>query len=984
MLLLDRFRSPLRSRDADVRRQYVENLAEHETDTLVGVACGDPDAGVRAEAVQRLKAPRLLLQIVAEASDPDVRELARKRSEHLLVRIAADNRDLGESQRALELIEPLPAVARVACRAHFRPVWSEAVARLVGAEGDVGRDEALTRVAATAKAPQARKQALAAVRGQAALARVALSAKAKHVAQAATRRLVDPDELLRVAEKAPTAKVRGLARRLFDERVPADHPEQVRAREARIREWLDRLEALQARGGAAGARRALLDRARALVGEGPVEPELLARLEAAETASTRTAARPGLAHRMLVPPTVVARAAPAPDRMPKEAASVLARLEDPAEELTLAQVDACDQQLGRLLGDSPDGAADRWRSAVKSARDRAWERKRQRIAAFRFEEMVDQAKALAKSAEGGVSGRDAGLARKDWAGLKKRFERLALPQGADPAPFHEAMERVDAALTGVEEERQRKRRKAEKRLERLEERLAALETAEPFRLGQAESALRDLAALRSSDAWRFAGPERQGRLQRSQAALMPRLREARELREWQFWSNLDEQQELLRKARALLEVKDLRRVDRELTRLEHSWFRARHTRGEQGQEIWDEWTEVCAELLERVGPIREAAEQEQNRRLEALASLVVRAESIAESADPKRVAEMRGLMTSWRENSKGLGKQTDALWKRFHSANDQYFTQWKKARKRHVAELEANVPVREELISQARKLEDVADAGQVRSAVRDLMRAWKEAPPIPRKRSDPLWEEFRTACDRARDRFRDGAARNGGSGKGVATCLKPEEEQALREALAGLAALDPGERARAAEPIWSEYRRLYRDPAPGSERRTGVPAIEREFVASLQDAFEASPDTFAGTRFDQHRLIGRLEARLAETRALDSRSAKAPARGGAAQLAAHLERSLRRGGAADRDAEAREAANAAARTLERARLSGPAVAPAARACLADIEKLARRLIAKAPRTPPGPTGFSGPRRGKGRRRPFRSRPMEYASPPGRD
>ena len=223
---------------------------------------------------------------------------------------------------------------------------------------------------------------------------------------------------------------------------------------------------------------------------------------------------------------------------------------------------------------------------------------------------------------------------------------------------------------------------------------------------------------------------------------MPRLREARELREWRHWSNLEEQAELIRRARALAEVEDLERVDRELAALERAWHKARHTGRDRGQELWEEWGKVREGILERIGPLREAAERELGEKLDGLRAIVEKAEEIAESTDPRRAAELRELMPEWRQRARGIGKRSERLWKRFRAANDRYFSELKVLRKKRYEEFAANIPIREELIARAKALFEQTDAETVRNAVRDLMREWKEFAPRPPQGGRPPLGRF--------------------------------------------------------------------------------------------------------------------------------------------------------------------------------------------------------------------------------------------------
>ena len=980
MSVLERLASPLRSRDPAARLRAVQKHPPEDTAALAQLARQDPDPRVRKEAVRRLEAPRVLLELSESAGDEAARRLARSRSESLLVKIAGDDRDLEESRRALALITPLRAVAEVVCRARFEAVREEALARLLASpEGEDGRDAALAVVAGRASGPALRGQALEAIASDSGLLQVAVSAEAREIAQAAVRRLEDPDLLFSVVGSGAPKSVRRLAERRARERMPEDHPERVRERESALGEVLERLAGCDP---GTGERGRLLAEAEAVAASGPVDSALADRLDGFRNASRNGAARGAGRQRLVVP---VAPPPPAPQPaaarrpVPPEAVEIMTRLEDPEAPLSADAVEAAEREGNRLLEGFAGDAAPRvrLRTAVRDARSRALERKKRRIEEFQLAELADHAVLLAGSLGDKPSESDVVPARRELGRLVRRFEKMPVTGGADAERFQKAARRAEAVVAAAEAAREERIRRSRERALDLDRRLEALEAAEPLPLEEAEAALRDLGALRSdNDLWRGAGAVRQARFQRRQAALLPRLREAREIREWRRWSNLEEQAELIRRARALAAVSDDNRVDRELAGLERAWREARHTGRERGQELWEEWGKVRGALLERVGPLRERAERELSANLDRLAALAAKAEEIADAADPRRAAEMRALMPEWREAAKGVGKKSDRIWKRFREANDRYFAEIKAARKKLVAGMTANIPIREDLIRRAKELSGSSEGDAVRNAVRELMAEWKEAPPVPKKRGDRLWEEFRDACDAARDRTR-GVGGNGAPGRDSDAAGEPdtpsaaggEAGAALRTRVAALSELPAGDRAKAAESLWSEYRRLFHQSA--SESAPGQTGAK--LLTCVRDAFQRAPESFAGTRFDQEQLASRLSSLLESLEPLARRVGPAPTEGGVVTLAEHLQRTLREGRAADRDAELREAAEAAGRLLERARAAGPALAEPAASTRTRIEKLARKIISRAP---PPPDGRDRP--GRGRSRPPRGRPAGNA------
>ena len=244
---------------------------------------------------------------------------------------------------------------------------------------------------------------------------------------------------------------------------------------------------------------------------------------------------------------------------------------------------------------------------------------------------------------------------------------------------------------------------------------------------------------------------------------------------------------------------------------------------------------------------------------------------------------------------------------------------------------------------------------------------------MPKKQGDRLWDKFRSICDAARDRQRDAADSDGDGPEAPVGANGAGEEwaAALDARIAELAATPTADRARAAETVWGECRRLRKTADARSGQLEALRKREAALADCLRAAFEQVPETFAGTRFDQETLAVRLASLLESLKPLARREDRAPAEASVATLAEHLQRTFQSGRPADRQAEAREAARNARQFLERARASGPALSAAAVANLALLEKCAETVISREPPPPDGRERRPGRRagtRGGGARR----------------
>lgn len=146
--------------------------------------------------------------------------------------------------------------------------------------------------------------------------------------------------------------------------------------------------------------------------------------------------------------------------------------------------------------------------------------------------------------------------------------------------------------------------------------------------------------------------------------------------------------------------------------------------------------------------IRERAE----RREAAIArreALITEAEDIAaRSTDWKSAGDrLKEIVEEWR-TIRGIDRKTDdALWERFASARNSFFSR----RGAHFSALDKERHAarrrKEELVKQAEKIQDSTDWGRTAQEFKDLMGKWRTAGRAHRTDDDRLWERFRAAQD---------------------------------------------------------------------------------------------------------------------------------------------------------------------------------------------------------------------------------------------
>lgn len=114
-------------------------------------------------------------------------------------------------------------------------------------------------------------------------------------------------------------------------------------------------------------------------------------------------------------------------------------------------------------------------------------------------------------------------------------------------------------------------------------------------------------------------------------------------------------------------------------------------------------------------------------------ALIKRAEELSSSTDwAATSARYRELMDEWKKAGRASRKEDDALWERFHAAQQVFYDARRAKDEAAEAEYVGNLKVKEELAAKAESLLPIKDPKAARKALRPIQEAWDEAGRVPR------------------------------------------------------------------------------------------------------------------------------------------------------------------------------------------------------------------------------------------------------------
>ncbi len=226
-----------------------------------------------------------------------------------------------------------------------------------------------------------------------------------------------------------------------------------------------------------------------------------------------------------------------------------------------------------------------------------------------------------------------------------------------------------------------------------------------------------------------------------------------ELREMDFKKNLEAKEDLCKKAEELAESGNSVNAFRTLQKLHEEWKELGPVAKEHREEIWDRFKAATAVINKKYQAYFETAKEKQVANLKAKTELCEKAEAIANSELSqnsnwaKLTAEMQELQKEWRTIGFAVKKENEKIYERFRAACDKFFTAKKQFHADFKDQLAANLAKKEELCEKAEAVMNSEDWKKTSDILISLQKQWKEIGPVPKKKSDQVWNRFRAACD---------------------------------------------------------------------------------------------------------------------------------------------------------------------------------------------------------------------------------------------
>ena len=176
---------------------------------------------------------------------------------------------------------------------------------------------------------------------------------------------------------------------------------------------------------------------------------------------------------------------------------------------------------------------------------------------------------------------------------------------------------------------------------------------------------------------------------------------------------------------------------------------------QHNDEIWNRFKNTLDTFFEKKKESMRKIKEEQLDNYNRKVNLCIEAEAIAQRKDWKKATEeLLNLQKEWKSIGFVAKKQSDAIWKRFRKACDDFFA----AKKEYFSNIEANeqdnMAKKEELIRKVAETPLADTREENLNIIKSFQREWTEIGYTPIAEKERLWKAFRAAIDQRFDQLR--------------------------------------------------------------------------------------------------------------------------------------------------------------------------------------------------------------------------------------
>ena len=239
----------------------------------------------------------------------------------------------------------------------------------------------------------------------------------------------------------------------------------------------------------------------------------------------------------------------------------------------------------------------------------------------------------------------------------------------------------------------------------------------------------------------------------------------KEARDLDLKNNLEQKQQIITKATALLNEEDVMKAFRELQLLHRVWKEEIGPVDREHREvIWNEFSEITKQMHDKREALYALARGKETENLALKNEIIVQIEALgtekidSHSGWQGQIKKLEALREAFFKAGKVPAEVTEETWAKFKNAVRAFNVHKNVFYKDIKHEQNDNLAKKIALFEKAKSLQESNDFNATTPIMKKIQDDWKKIGHVPRKYSDSIWNDFKLACNAYFDRMHE--ARN--------------------------------------------------------------------------------------------------------------------------------------------------------------------------------------------------------------------------------
>ena len=213
-------------------------------------------------------------------------------------------------------------------------------------------------------------------------------------------------------------------------------------------------------------------------------------------------------------------------------------------------------------------------------------------------------------------------------------------------------------------------------------------------------------------------------------------------------------------------------ASKEIEELQAAWRRIGYATKKDNQKIYDRFRAACDAFYTRKRDFYSGIKDNMNENLDKKLSLIEQAEALKSSTEWKKATDQFiALQKQWKEIGAVPRKKSEALWKRFRAACDEFFTA-RDANAGGENDYYGNLRAKRKVVEDIQAYASAGDAAADETAMREFQERWAAIGHVPFKEKDNVNKAFRDAMQ---EKFPSFGAQRGPAPRGGRAPRSPKD-----------------------------------------------------------------------------------------------------------------------------------------------------------------------------------------------------------------